>query len=202
MLSFLIRFNTFQSKVIFVFRWSAVILLPLRPTSLTHKIPQRRAKVHCMQLCYNVSDRVPKNESFLSFIPSIHLKSVAEERYSFIILPKLWQESLWQDPLESHLASSLINFFSYLFWLVFDKAIHLFLLSCSQIGSSSHDSVPVPFHLLPGEWSLSPFQPRSQSSFLLVPIERENGRVIMSSGNEVVPFLTDWSVSISNFLKQ
>lgn len=30
------------------------------------------------------------------------------------------------------------------------------ILFCLQIGSSSHDSVPVPFHLLPGEWSLSP----------------------------------------------
>ena len=76
-----------------------------------------------------------------------------------------------------------------MFWLVYDKAIHLFLLSCLQIGSSSHDSVPVPFHLLPGEWSLCPFQSRSQGSFLLVPIEGENARVIMSSGNEVEPVL-------------
>ena len=166
-----------------------MILLPLRPTSLTHKNPQRRAKVHCMQLCYNVSEKVRKNESFLTFIPSIHLKSVAKERYSFIILTKLWQEFLWLYPYLNRVQHRLLNFFSCMLWLVYDKAIHLFLLSCSQIGSSSHDSVPVPFHLLPGEWSLSPFQPRSQSSFLLVPIERENGRVIMSSGNEVEPVL-------------
>ena len=153
------------------------------------KIPKHAQKFIA---CSCVIMSLTKFEKMNLSVHSFHWftwKVLLKKRYSFIILTKLWQEFLWLYPPLNRIPHRLINFFSCMFWLVYDKAIHLFLLSCSQIGSSSHDSVPVPFHLLPGEWSLSPFQPRSQGSFLLVPIERKKGQVIMSSGNEVEPVL-------------
>ena len=45
----MVRFNTWYYVSIHVFLSQSMILLPLRPASLTHKNPPKRTKVHGMR---------------------------------------------------------------------------------------------------------------------------------------------------------